>query len=172
MAVTVFCPNDLCSFSSWEESYHTPFCGACPVPVLAILHRPNPRCSAARGALLTAIPDPGGLYGVGAPTIPTAVGQPGIGGTVSRASHHRRCCLVASQGEKETAVMSMIRGIFRAQRGKAPAIIDAFKTLSQGEGSLWAYRLEKLSVLICILSHAQMHCSLQHVQPFLLTSKY
>src|SRR5262245_61451332 len=40
--------NDLCSFSSWEESYHTSPCGVCPVPVLAILHRCSPECSAAR----------------------------------------------------------------------------------------------------------------------------
>jgi len=102
MAVTVFCTNDLCSFSSWEESYHTPFCGACPVPVLAILHRPSPWCSAARGALLTTIPDPGGLYGVGVPTIPTVVGQPGIGGPASRASHHLRCCwLLRKESKRE-----------------------------------------------------------------------
>jgi len=48
MDVIVFCINELCSFSSWEESYHTSSCGACPVPVLAILHRPSPECSAAR----------------------------------------------------------------------------------------------------------------------------
>src|SRR5262245_851935 len=38
MDVTVVCINDLCSFSSWEEPYHTPSCVACPVPVLEILH--------------------------------------------------------------------------------------------------------------------------------------
>jgi len=38
MDVTVACINDLCSFSFWEESYHTPSCGTCPVPVLEIPH--------------------------------------------------------------------------------------------------------------------------------------
>src|SRR4029453_17058103 len=40
MDLTVDCINNLCSFSSWEESYHTPSCGACPVPVLKIPHCP------------------------------------------------------------------------------------------------------------------------------------
>jgi hypothetical protein len=49
MGVTVFCTKALCSFSSWEESYHTSSCGVCPVPVLAILHRPSPEFGKKRG---------------------------------------------------------------------------------------------------------------------------
>jgi len=52
MDMTIFGINDLCAFSSWEESYHTPFYSACPVPVLVILHLPSPWCGAARGAIL------------------------------------------------------------------------------------------------------------------------
>jgi len=49
MDVTVACITDLCSFSFWEESYHTPSCGTCPVPVLEIPH------SSALSAMLHAL---------------------------------------------------------------------------------------------------------------------
>src|SRR5262249_2302335 len=88
MNVAGYCTNDLCSFS-WEESYHTPFCGPCPGPVLAILHRHSPRCGAARVVLLKA--DTGVPFSI---PICSPCWVPG-------ASHHLRCCLVASQGEKE-----------------------------------------------------------------------
>jgi len=39
MEVTVVCTNDLCSFCSHEESYHTPSCGACPAPAYGTRRR-------------------------------------------------------------------------------------------------------------------------------------
>jgi len=49
MEVMVVCTKGLCSFYSYEESYHTSSCGACPAPEQAVRPCPGSRCGAARG---------------------------------------------------------------------------------------------------------------------------